>query len=359
MCGIAGFYVRKIGRTAFDPSRLAAELLLSVDHRGGDATGYAAFAADGSMQMQKASCNAKPFLTGMRRLPEDTQTVLLHTRWATQGKASFPENNHPVCSGGTYVVHNGHISNDRELFRKLGTERMGFVDSEIIPAMIVSKGWHRAGEALEALDGAYAIAAVSALHPGELILAKGDISPLIYAVTDNLIVWASEMGALTSAWRRALGTPPDSRKIRHLSSGQMLRVAADGKIEHESFQAMQQYVWSGSVSNACVVSDNETQVSDSDGKIVTGTTVEKPLRLGDKLEDALAELEARKRGTVKAWNGQGWEDYDSASHAMADAWIRCGCCDEYVDPLTTDEAFGELVCSDCFRALRDENLIMR
>ena len=356
MCGIAGFYVRKIGRTAFDPTRLAVELLHSVDHRGGDATGYAAFAADGSMQMQKAACKASTFMTGMRKLPDDTQTVLLHTRWATQGKAAFPENNHPVVSGATYVVHNGHIANDRELFAALGTERMAHVDSEIIPAMISAEGWDNAATALESLDGSYAIAAVSGMHPGELILAKGDISPLIYAVTDNLIVWASEMGALTSAWRRALGTPPASSKIRHLASGQMLRVAKDGRIERESFRAMQQYAWT---SNVCDIVSS-TEANDKDGKIVTGTTVATTSSgLSPKLEDALAELEARKHGTVKAWTGQGWEDFDSTQHAMEDAWIRCGCCDEYVDPLTTEEGFGELVCLDCFRALRDENLIMR
>ena len=272
MCGIAGFHIRKVGRTAFDPTRLAEELLLSVDHRGGDATGYAAFGADGSMQMQKAACKASTFLTGMRKLPEDTQTVILHTRWATQGKAAFPENNHPVQHGSTYVVHNGHISNDFELFAKLGVERMGYVDSEIIPAMISAEGWEDAGTALEALDGAYAIAAVSAKHPGELILAKGDISPLIYVVTENLIVWASEMGALTKAWRHALGTPPVSRKIKHLSSGQLLRVAKDGKIEWESFRAIEQYVWQSATSGtSCTVGG--TQVADKDGKTVTGTTV--------------------------------------------------------------------------------------
>src|SRR5436190_5026134 len=326
MCGIAGFHIRRIGRTAFDPTRLAAELLLSIDHRGGDATGYAAFTADGEMQMQKAACRAEAFLTGMRLLPDDTQTVLLHTRWATQGKAAFPENNHPVVSGSTYVVHNGHISNDHELFEELGVQRMGFVDSEIIPAMIVGKGWENAGAALEPLDGQYAIAAVSGRHPGELILAKGDTSPLIYVVTDNLIVWASEFGSLLKAWRLALGTPPDSKKLRHLSSGQLVRVAKDGKVEFESFKALQQYSWSWSAPYSYSWlnddKDDACKVSDQTGKSLD--LHRKSDALSPKLEEALEELERQKAGTVKAWKDGEWVTYDSQEHAMADAWIRCG-----------------------------------
>src|SRR5205814_5077660 len=133
------------------------------------------------------------------------------------------------------------------------------------------------------------------------------------------------------------------KKLRHLSSGQLVRVAKDGKVEFESFKALQQYSWSAPYSYSWLDDTKNTcRVSDQTGKSLD--LYRKSDALSPKLEEALEELERQKAGTVKAWKDGEWVTYDSQEHAMADAWIRCGCCDEYVDPLSTEEAFGELVC---------------
>ena len=58
-------------------------------------------------------------------LPRDARTVILHTRFATQGSTSDNRNNHPVISpeGNIALVHNGVISNDHLLRGDLGLTR--------------------------------------------------------------------------------------------------------------------------------------------------------------------------------------------------------------------------------------------
>src|SRR5512141_3270945 len=85
MCGIAGFHVRDASKLRLDLSRLVEELLLGIEHRGGDATGYACLTEQGAFQSQKASCDAWDFLKGCRPLPSGVRSCILHTRWATKG----------------------------------------------------------------------------------------------------------------------------------------------------------------------------------------------------------------------------------------------------------------------------------
>src|SRR6187551_715229 len=156
MCGIAGIHV-------FDSETLPKwtkienaidSLFSAIDHRGGDATGIVAINDNGDMVWQKASCNAFEFYKERKSVPAGVRSILLHTRMATQGSAAFPENNHPVRRGGVYVVHNGHIWNDDEVFRKTNRERYGQVDSEAIAAVIAQYGILQTHKAMEEVAGA-------------------------------------------------------------------------------------------------------------------------------------------------------------------------------------------------------------
>ncbi len=339
MCGIAGFHIREKARTAFDPNKLVAELLLAIDHRGGDATGYAAFASDGATQVQKAACDAATFLTGCRPVPADTGTVLLHTRLATQGKAAFPENNHPVVSGSIYAVHNGHIWNDAALFGKLGITRQGRVDSEVIPALVASEGWDNIPTALARLDGDYAVALANEQKPGELVLARGSWSPLCVLASDNLIVWASESYAITRAWSRAIGTSPSYKKIRTMYRGDMLHVTG-GKMDWSRFQPM----------------------PDAYGIVTTGT-YNRPeqceIIAPSKIDTALAILDERSRGSLKYWTGDDWQTQEMTrgerqARQALDMSVRCACCDEWEHPDVMTTWANELLCPDCLAIMEEE-----
>lgn len=223
MCGIAGVH-RLSDRPFPELDAFCGRLLRGIEPRGRDATGYVAVDGAGGVQLQKASCSAFYFNANRARITDQARTVLLHTRWATQGKPAFPENNHPVVSGGIYCVHNGHIYNDVEVFEDTGKHRAGAVDSESIPALVASKGWETLPHCLEGLDGDFAVALVDPRRAGELVLAKGSGSPLVYVKTDHLLVWASTYEAIMGAWKDTIGTPPGVRRSTWLRDGEAVMV---------------------------------------------------------------------------------------------------------------------------------------
>lgn len=235
MCGIAGFYVRKPIK-GLDTGKLVDTLVDMIDWRGGEATGMALFDKDGLILHQRPGCDAKTFSQHRKWVPTYTRTALLHTRLATQGHPAFIENNHPVVNGGVFVTHNGHISNDREIWYEIGMEkREAEVDSEAIPAWIAQNGWENATKALEKFEGSMAIAAVSADHPDELLLAKGEQSPLVYYYNDSILIWASTEIALLKAWGTCIGTPPKGTRLRQMKMGDWLMVK-DGEITTGKFE---------------------------------------------------------------------------------------------------------------------------
>ena len=51
-------------------------------------------------------------------VPESAGEAIFHVRGYTKGVPSVNDNNHPVRYGRAVVVHNGHLDNDDELFRR-------------------------------------------------------------------------------------------------------------------------------------------------------------------------------------------------------------------------------------------------
>ena len=189
----------------------------------------------GEVRLQRASCEARLFIDERRPFPVGTRAVLLHTRFATQGDPSFPENNHPVYAGAFYAVDNGHVSNDAQLIRESGIQRLGRVDSEAIPAIVRHYGWNRAGDALASVEGAAAVALMDG-ESGALILARGYQSPLILVDTPTMLVWASTFQAIETAWKQTLGTVPGKERFEALREGDIVHIGADGARRGERFE---------------------------------------------------------------------------------------------------------------------------
>lgn len=371
MCGIAGIHLLDDSYRPDALDSLAARLLLEIDHRGGDATGAACFGTFG-VRVQKASCRASGFLSEWTGTPDGTRTVLLHTRYATQGSAAFPENNHPVAHGPVHVVHNGHINNDATLFDKLGKTRVGRVDSEAIPAVLLAAGWESADAGLERLSGAFAIAAVHEGRPGELLLAKGGWSPLVWHANEHLLVWASEGAAITEAWRRVFGTPP--ARFTYASEGDLIRVSGANIVrtrfevpkpparkvttwvpDRDQWNGGQSWHWNyGSARPALKPGPKDRSTAPMDACRVP---IPKPteLDLGDRLAEALSSVADEAPGTVGVWNGAGWSDWRPGDDpGLAD--VRCACCDDWTDPFELETVFGELVCLACQVQLQADGL---
>jgi predicted glutamine amidotransferase len=225
LCGIAGFHIKHKGKVKqHDQMEHFADLLLTgIEMRGKQATGFVAVTQDGKRyEIDKRPKNAAEFIKDRKRLPVGTRTFLGHTRYATQGSNENHANLHPVISGTCLLTHNGGIWNDDKLFEEHDIKRAAEVDTEIIPALIHKHGWENAAKALHELKGSFAIAAVDLKHAGEVLLAKGDSSPLYWIETENFVVWCSTELAIRNAWKEVLGTPPAFKKFSKLNEGDML-----------------------------------------------------------------------------------------------------------------------------------------
>src|SRR5258708_7551026 len=107
MCGIAGASLSPNAQV--NARRIAKAMLLSIESRGRDATGFAFRDVNGEFQIHKADIDATLFVKHRLCLPRNTRTWISHTRFATQGEPTFNENNHPILAGSVVGVHNGHV----------------------------------------------------------------------------------------------------------------------------------------------------------------------------------------------------------------------------------------------------------
>jgi asparagine synthetase B (glutamine-hydrolysing) len=236
MCGIAGIYLRDL-RMEVDLDSMLDTMLDEIQHRGGDATGFVALGESGVTEWHRAACDVPDFTKYRRPVPKGTWTVVAHTRYATQGLPAFIENNHPIKRGPFYVVHNGHVSNDSELFKLAERTPFGQVDSEAIPARLASLGKLTDAEiVMEEIQGSAAIAAVDETNPAELVLAKGHSSPLFVLVTNKIVLWGSTEATVRSAYKKHVGRLPKKRKIESLSPGEMIHFDANGKQTRTKFE---------------------------------------------------------------------------------------------------------------------------
>jgi hypothetical protein len=202
MCGISGIYLKNPDASYLNEKEkesLVDWLYCGIEHRGTHATGIAVQDKNGETVLEKSDMPASKFIFWRRDLMPDARTILMHTRLYTKGKPENLLNNHPVQYDNIMMVHNGHISNDDELFENENLERFAEVDSEIIPALLHKYGMLEPKEALEKMSGGFAIAAIDQNNPGKLLLAKGSTSPLIYLETDSMWIWASEENAIKDA----------------------------------------------------------------------------------------------------------------------------------------------------------------
>ncbi|MGE5656474.1 MAG: glutamine--fructose-6-phosphate transaminase (isomerizing) [Actinomycetota bacterium] len=220
MCGIVGY----IG------TQMASEVLLAglekLEYRGYDSAGLATI-----WEGQLTCIRAKGKLHNLRDKLVGWETPapigIGHTRWATHGK---PEeyNAHPHLDTDrrVAVVQNGIVENYRELREELkakGHEFRSETDTEVIPHLIaecLAQGKRERGgdvaalnnpdgfleavkQAVNRLEGAFAIAVLCADYPDELIVARQQ-APLVIGFGAGEFFCASDTPALVSYTRAVL-----------------------------------------------------------------------------------------------------------------------------------------------------------
>ena len=238
MCGIAGFCLTPAEcATSQEVTNMAAQMLYDIEHRGQDATGASwVNTATRKRTILKHAMAASQFVPIVGDyLCENAQTAILHTRYATKGSPNNRDNNHPIARGNIVLTHNGHISNDDEVFKRLGVHRNGQVDSEAAAALLAFTGskYHPA-EVLGTLRGGAALAWIDSTDAATLHLARVSASPLwVGQTTRGSLVYGSTYETIFNA---AIMLNDSLSWEYEPENGTYLK-ARDGRIvEHESFK---------------------------------------------------------------------------------------------------------------------------
>lgn len=222
---------------------LVDNLLLGIEPRGKDATGICSIMSDGDFQLYKKDVSASEFINCRPKLPKRPQTIMLHTRYATQGHQSWNRNNHPIVYNDIVVTHNGHIINDDDIFWEEDLKRMAKVDSEAIAALFHKYTIDKAHIPLQKLDGNLAVAVADTNTPRKLVLAKGVGSPLFVWKAKEGVLWASTQIAIQDACKKALGFWPSYSEIEMASDGDIFFIE-DGSVEKLVFEPLKpKYRW--------------------------------------------------------------------------------------------------------------------
>ena len=224
MCGIVGFTSRN--KSAVGP---LVNGLRRLEYRGYDSAGVALESAEGIKVYKQTGKVAKLDNLLSRALPESERgkyTIgIAHTRWATHGLPTVA-NAHPHVAddGSLALVHNGIIENYAALrsgLEKRGVKFLSQTDTEVVAHLVAAfdKGdfLAAAAEALKHVEGTYGIAAISAKHPGEMVVARKG-SPLVIGVGEDDIVVASDVSAIVAY----------TRQVIYLKDGDIARITPSG-----------------------------------------------------------------------------------------------------------------------------------
>ncbi len=175
MCGIVGYVGSR------DATPLLVSGLRRLEYRGYDSAGVAV-QENGHLEVRRAEGKLDNLVRVIAQQPLSGRSGIGHTRWATHGRPS-EQNAHPHvdCGAVTAVIHNGIIENFEELKGPLvqaGHRFASETDSEVVVHMLEDR--IKAGRSLEEaaldvvprLEGAAALAFVSAKDPGKIVAAR-------------------------------------------------------------------------------------------------------------------------------------------------------------------------------------------
>ena len=198
MCGIVGY----VGKEKAVP--LLLEGLKRLEYRGYDSAGIAVV-DENQVHLKRVKGKISDLEKSLKSFTPNGSFGVGHTRWATHGRPS-EENAHPHrdCTDSLVVVHNGIIENYLSLKKKLTDEGHTFrteTDTEVI-AHLVEKYFRGSLEeavqqAIQELEGAYAIAVISLQDSGKIVAAKVG-PPVVVGLGEGEYFISSDLNPLLS-----------------------------------------------------------------------------------------------------------------------------------------------------------------
>jgi len=204
VCGIIGY----LGPKSVVP--VLIDGLKKLEYRGYDSAGIAVVDKN-EVKIRRVKGKICVLEESLKTSPLEGTYGIGHTRWATHGRPS-DENAHPHCdcTGSTVVVHNGIIENYLSLKKKLKKEGHTFrteTDTEVIPHLIEKHFRdsleHALRSAVRELEGAFAIAAISAADPGKIVVAKTG-PPAVIGLGEGEYIVSSDINPILSHTRKVI-----------------------------------------------------------------------------------------------------------------------------------------------------------
>src|SRR5579859_7601439 len=222
MCGIVGYVGSR------DATPLLVGGLRRLEYRGYDSAGVAV-QENGSLEIRRAEGKLDNLVQAIALRPLVGRSGIGHTRWATHGRPN-EQNAHPHvdCGAVTAVIHNGIIENFQDLKAPLvagGHRFSSETDTEVVVHLLEEElGRGRSLEdaalrVLPQLEGAAALAFLSAKDPGKIVAARiKNAGGVIvgYGEGENFI--ASDIPALLE----------HTRRMTFLDPGELVVVTATG-----------------------------------------------------------------------------------------------------------------------------------
>ena len=196
MCGIVGYIGNK------DISSILLVGLERLSYRGYDSSGIALI-SDQELSVWKRTGKIHELSKLLKPMSISGRIGIGHTRWATHG-TPVERNAHPHLSSKRKiaVVHNGIIENYLSLKRKLieaGHIFRSETDSEVI-AHLIEEYYDgdlvaAVSRACKDLEGSFAIAVLSELHPDQIVAVRNG-SPLIIGVGEQETHVSSDINSI-------------------------------------------------------------------------------------------------------------------------------------------------------------------
>jgi glucosamine--fructose-6-phosphate aminotransferase (isomerizing) len=203
MCGIVAASAHR------DISEILIAGLRALEYRGYDSAGLA-LQLDGAIGRVRTQGKVRDLEALLEQTPLQGHCGIAHTRWATHGVPNTL-NAHPHLSGESIaLVHNGIIENHEELREELLAAGYVFesdTDTEVMVHLVhslVAEGndlFAAVRQAIQRLQGAFAIAVVDAGEPGVVVGARSG-SPLVLGVGFDEHFLASDVHPLLSVTNR-------------------------------------------------------------------------------------------------------------------------------------------------------------
>ncbi len=218
MCGIVGAIATR------DVVPVLLEGLRKLEYRGYDSAGLAVL--NGGLHRLRSVGR----VSGLADMAEQSQVTglsgIAHTRWATHGAPS-ERNAHPhISRDGLAIVHNGIIENHERIRARL--IEAGYVfdsdtDTEVVAHLVHSHLdaaedlFDAVRNAVNELEGAFAIAVLSENEPDRMIVAR-EGAPLLLGIGDGEQFCASDASALLQVTKRMV----------YLEEGDVVDLRRDG-----------------------------------------------------------------------------------------------------------------------------------